>query len=144
MLARRYKLPRRIQDFIAEHQGTGLVRFFYAEAQKAAGDTPVDDKPFRYPGPRPRSRETALVMLADTCESAVRAARPETREQIDEIVRKMFNQRLIEGELAESDSDPPRPRDDPAYLRAFPSGRPSSPPRLPRDQATPTRKCIIR
>ena len=42
-------------------------------------------------------------MLADTCESAVRAARPETREQIDEIVRKMFNQRLIEGELAESD-----------------------------------------
>lgn len=102
-LARRHKLPRRIQDFIAEHQGTGLVRFFYAEAQKAAGDSPVDDKPFRYPGPRPRSRETALVMLADSCESAVRAARPETREQIDEIVRKMFNQRLIEGELAESD-----------------------------------------
>ena len=102
-LARRHKLPRRIQDFIAEHQGTGLVRFFYAEAQKAAGDSPVDDKPFRYPGPRPRSRETALVMLADTCESAVRASHPETREQIDEIVRKMFNQRLIEGELAESD-----------------------------------------
>lgn len=103
VLARRHKLPRRIQDFIAEHQGTGLVRFFYAEAQKAAGDSQLDDKPFRYPGPRPRSRETALVMLADTCESAVRAARPETREQIDEIVRKMFNQRLIEGELAESD-----------------------------------------
>ncbi len=102
-LARRHKLPRRIQDFIAEHQGTGLVRFFYAEAQKAAGDSPVDDKPFRYPGPRPSSRETALVMLADTCESAVRATRPETREQIDEIVRKMFNQRLIEGELADSD-----------------------------------------
>ncbi len=102
-LARRHKLPRRIQDFIAEHQGTGLVRYFYAEAQKAAGDTPVDDKPFRYPGPRPRSRETALVMLADSCESAVRAARPETREQIDEIVRKIFTQRLVEGELAESD-----------------------------------------
>ena len=71
-LARRHRLPRRIQDFIAEHQGTGIVRFFYAAAQKAAGDTPVDDKPFRYPGPRPRSRETALVMLADSCESAVR------------------------------------------------------------------------
>ncbi len=102
-LARRHRLPRRIQDFIAEHQGTGLVRYFYAAAQKAGGDTPIDDKLFRYPGPRPRSRETALVMLADSCESAVRAARPETREQIDEIVRKIFNQRLTEDELAESD-----------------------------------------
>ncbi len=101
-MARRHKLPRRVQDFIAEHQGTGIVRVFYHEAQKAAAPDPVDEKAFRYPGPKPRSRETALVMLADSCESAVRAMRPESKEQIDELVRKIISQKLIEGELSES------------------------------------------
>lgn len=101
-LARKYKLPHRIRDFIAEHQGTGLVRFFYHEAGKMAGSEGVDEKDFRYPGPRPRSKETALLMLADSCESAVRAARPQSREEIDEIVRKIINQKLIEGELSDS------------------------------------------
>lgn len=101
-LAKKHKLPHRIRDFIAEHQGTGLVRFFYYEAQKIAGPEGVDEKDFRYPGPKPRSKETALLMLADSCESAVRAARPQTREEIDEIVRKIINQKLIEGELSES------------------------------------------
>ena len=103
-MARRYKLPRQVRDFIAEHQGTGLVRFFYHEAQKAAGEDapPVDEKDFRYPGPKPRSRETALVMLADSCESAVRANQPENLEQIDDTVRKVINQKLIEGELSQS------------------------------------------
>lgn len=101
-MARRYKLPRQVRDFIAEHQGTGVVRYFYHEAQQIAGEDKVEEKDFRYPGPKPRSRETALVMLADSCESAVRASQPETQEQIDEIVRKIINQKLIEGELSRS------------------------------------------
>ncbi len=100
-MARRHKLPRRVRDFILEHQGTGIVRVFYHEAQKQAAPNPVDEKDFRYPGPKPRSRETALVMLADSCESAVRAMRPETQAGIDELVRKIINQKLIEGELSQ-------------------------------------------
>lgn len=100
-MARRHKLPRRVRDFILEHQGTGIVRVFYHEAQKAAAPNPVDEKDFRYPGPKPRSRETALVMLADSCESAVRAMRPATQAGIDELVRKIINQKLIEGELSQ-------------------------------------------
>ncbi|MER2599989.1 MAG: HDIG domain-containing metalloprotein [Caldilineales bacterium] len=101
-LARRHKLPQRVRDFIAEHQGTGLVRVFYSEAQKQAGAEGVNEADFRYPGPRPRSRETALLMLADSCESAVRAAHPATREEIDQLVQKIINQKMIEGELSES------------------------------------------
>lgn len=101
-MARRHKLPHRVRDFIMEHQGTGLVRVFYHEAQKAAAPEPVAEKDFRYPGPRPSSRETALVMLADSCESAVRAMRPETQAAIDELVRKIINQKLVEGELSQS------------------------------------------
>ncbi|MEA3336343.1 MAG: HDIG domain-containing protein [Chloroflexota bacterium] len=102
-LARRHKLPRRIRDFISEHQGTGLVRMFYLEAQKISGEDQVDEADFRYPGPKPQSKETALLMLADSCESAVRAARPESKEEIDEIVRKIINGKLIGGQLSESD-----------------------------------------
>ena len=101
-MARRHKLPRRVRDFIAEHQGTGIVRVFYHEAQKLSAPDEVDEKDFRYPGPKPQSRETALLMLADSCESAVRAMRPESKEQIDELVRKIINQKLIEGELSQS------------------------------------------
>ncbi len=101
-MARRHKLPHRVRDFIAEHQGTGVVRVFYHQAQQAAAPDTVDEKDFRYPGPKPQSRETALVMLADSCESAVRAMRPETKEEIDELVRKIINQKLIEGELSQS------------------------------------------
>ncbi|MCA9870706.1 MAG: hypothetical protein KC487_10070, partial [Anaerolineae bacterium] len=101
-LAKKHKLPHRIRDFIAEHQGTGLVRFFYVKAQEIAGPEGVDEKDFRYPGPKPRSKETALLMLADSCESAVRATRPQSRDEVDEVVRKIINQKLIEGELSES------------------------------------------
>jgi hypothetical protein len=103
-LARRYRLPRRIRDFIAEHQGTTLVRTFYSAAQEMAGaGQVVDEADFRYPGPKPQSKETAILMLADSCESAVRAAHPESREQIDELVSKIIGQRLNEGELSQSD-----------------------------------------
>jgi putative nucleotidyltransferase with HDIG domain len=84
MLARKHRLPRRIDDFILEHHGTMLTRYQYNQAVKAAGDDAslVDKEAFRYPGPSPRSRETALLMLADGSEARARAERPEDEEGI--------------------------------------------------------------
>ncbi|MGQ9793109.1 MAG: HD family phosphohydrolase [Anaerolineae bacterium] len=103
-LAKKYRLPPDIQAFIAEHQGTGLTRYFYNKALEAAEDpTQVDAEAFRYPGPRPQSKETAIVMLADASESAVRASNPSSPEEIDHIVRKVILERLVNGELDECD-----------------------------------------
>ncbi len=101
-LARRHRLPARVIDFIPEHHGTTLVSYFYHKATQMA-DTPVDEAAFRYPGPRPRSKETAIIMLADSCESAVRASHPSSREEIDQIVHKIIHRRLLDGELDHSD-----------------------------------------
>lgn len=102
-LARQYSLPGRIRDFILEHHGTTLVGYFYRQAYDRATDPDsVDISHFRYPGPRPRSRETALMMLADTCESTVRSRKPTTRAAIAEIVDEMFDQRLRDNQLDDS------------------------------------------
>ncbi|MCD6290476.1 MAG: HDIG domain-containing protein [Anaerolineae bacterium] len=103
-MARKYRLPQGLRDFIPEHHGTTLVSYFYHKALEQADDKEsVDEQAFRYAGPRPHSKETAIIMLADGCESAVRAARPRSRDEIDRIVRKIINQRLLDGELDECD-----------------------------------------
>ena len=88
-LARKYRLPRRIDDFILEHHGTMITQYQYSKALEAAGgdESKVDPEQFRYPGPRPRSRETALLMLADGIEARVRAKKPQNEEELTEIVR---------------------------------------------------------
>jgi cyclic-di-AMP phosphodiesterase PgpH len=77
-LAKKYRLPGRLHDFILEHHGTLITRYQYSQAMEAAGGdaTRVDIEKFRYPGPRPNSRETALLMLADATEARARAERP--------------------------------------------------------------------
>jgi len=103
-LARKYRLPGKIQEFIAQHHGSGKVSYFYQQACQREGDAgTVDEGDFRYPGPRPASKEVAIVMLADGCESAVRSARPTSAEEIDKLVRKVINDRLLRGELDDSD-----------------------------------------
>lgn len=103
-LARKYRLPRRVQDFIAEHHGTMTARYQFARAVKAAGgdETKVDQDLFRYPGPRPRSRETAILMLADGSEARVRAERPKDEEELREIIRGVVANRLSSGQLDET------------------------------------------
>lgn len=101
-LARKYRLPKQIQDFIAQHHGTDLTPYFYHEECKRQNGIVGDSSCFRYPGPRPRSRETAIVMLADACEAAVRAARPSSPEEIEKIVRKVIKDKLEKGELDDS------------------------------------------
>jgi putative nucleotidyltransferase with HDIG domain len=88
-LAHQHRLPRRIEDFILEHHGTMITRYQYNKAVEAAGGetSKVDVEKFRYPGPRPRSRETALLMLADGSEARARAEHPQTEEDLRKIVR---------------------------------------------------------
>ncbi len=103
-LAKKYGLPRDVRAFIPEHQGTGLISFFYHQALEQADDPSlVDEDDFRYPGPKPQSRETAIVMLADSSEAAVRAANPGSVEEIDKIVHGIINKKLTSGELDECD-----------------------------------------
>jgi len=105
-LARSYHLPRRVHAFITEHHGTTLTRYQYAmalEYQRAASaggiDIQVDEANFRYPGPKPQSRETAILMLADACEARVRADRPHDEELMRELIKHTITQRVNENEL---------------------------------------------
>ena len=100
-LARKYRLPRRIDDFILEHHGTMLTRYQYNQAVVAAGgDEPlVDMEKFRYPGPSPRSRETAILMLADGTEARVRAGRPAKEEDLRAIILSTIEHAQASGQL---------------------------------------------
>jgi putative nucleotidyltransferase with HDIG domain len=103
-LAKKYRLPRDVRAFIPEHQGRGLIKYFYHQALEQTDDpSQVDEADFRYPGPRPQSKETAIVMLADSCEAAVRAAHPNSVEEIDKIARRIINDKLTNGDLDECD-----------------------------------------
>ena len=100
-LAKKYRLPRRIYNFIPEHHGTLMTRYQYGKALEAVGgdDTQVDKTKFRYPGPRPQSIETALVMLADGCEAYVRSQTPETDEELRTLIKDMVDRRVNAGQL---------------------------------------------
>lgn len=104
-LAQKYRLPSRIQDFIAEHHGTMLTRYQYAKAVEAAeGDKSIVDKDhFRYPGPVPGSKETAILMLADGCEARLRAERPDTRDELRNVIKDVVDNRLSSGQLDQTD-----------------------------------------
>ncbi len=100
-LAKKYRLPSRIIDFMREHHGTMLTRYQFARALEASRDNPekVDILLFRYPGPRPQSRETALLMLADGCQARARADLPQNEEELVAVVRKVINYCEQEGQL---------------------------------------------
>jgi putative nucleotidyltransferase with HDIG domain len=104
-LAREYRLPRRIQDFIAEHHGTMLTRYQYAKALEVAGgdESKVEESQFRYPGPRPQSRETAILMLADGSEARMRAERPKDAEELRTLIKNTVENRVAAGQLDDTD-----------------------------------------
>ncbi len=102
-LARQHRLPARIRDFILEHHGTTRVEYFYRLAvAQAEENEEVDAEDFTYPGPVPQSKETAIMMLADSCESTVRARRPSNKQEIADIVQQIVDSRLRDGQLDES------------------------------------------
>jgi len=100
-LAKKYRLPRRIRNFIPEHHGTLMTRYQYGKALELAGgdDTAIDKSIYRYPGPRPQSVETALVMLADGCEAYVRSQNPETDAELRSMIKDMVDRRVEAGQL---------------------------------------------
>jgi len=103
-MAQKYNLHPKIVDFIQEHHGKSLMHYFY---QRAVSEAPeheeVDEQTFRYPGPKPQTREVAIVMLADSVEGACRALEDPTPSRIDETVHKIINNKFIDGQLDECD-----------------------------------------
>ncbi|MDY6914285.1 MAG: HDIG domain-containing protein [Planctomycetota bacterium] len=105
-LAREYGLPRVLHEFITAHHGTTLVQYFYqaaAKQRKADSGKAPDDVEFRYPGPKPQSREAAILMLADAAESSVRSMSDPTPPRIENQVHTMVSHRLMDGQLDECD-----------------------------------------
>lgn len=103
VMARKCRLPTAIQAFIPEHQGTMLIAYFYYQAQQqGTPDQPVDETDFRYAGPIPQSRETGVVMLADSCEAALRSLKDATPEAALTMVNKIFRARWEDQQLVDS------------------------------------------
>ena len=99
-LAKKHRLPPRIRDFICEHHGTLLARYQYSRAVEEAGSPElVNQDLFRYPGPRPRSRETALLMLADGVEARARAELPKAEDELRNLIKSVFTFCEMEGQL---------------------------------------------
>lgn len=100
-LGRKARLPRSVLSFILEHHGTLLTRYQYVKALQAVkGDaSKVDMEKFRYPGPRPQSRETAILMLADGSEARVRAERPKNEEDLHKLIQEVIRDRIDNGQL---------------------------------------------
>lgn len=101
VLARKFRLPSRMIDFMLEHHGTLITRYQYAKALEAADNNPekVDLEKFRYPGPRPQSRETAILMLADGAQARARAELPQDEGHIRSLVHKVIEFCQHEGQL---------------------------------------------
>src|SRR5579859_1075979 len=97
-LSEKYRLPARIREMIPQHHGTRTISFFYQQAAERTTGS-VDAALFTYPGPRPQSREAAILMLADSTEAAARAARDHSREAIEHLVERIIRQRLEEGQF---------------------------------------------
>src|SRR5204863_10118606 len=95
-LADKYRLPPRIREMIPQHHGTRMISFFYQQAAERTTES-VDAALFTYPGPRPQTREAAILMLSDSTEAAARASRDHSRDSIERLVERIVRQRLEEG-----------------------------------------------
>ncbi|MCZ6734730.1 MAG: HDIG domain-containing protein [Planctomycetota bacterium] len=105
-LAREYGLPRLLQHFIESHHGTTLVEYFYHAAKTQAENddrSTVEEIEFRYPGPKPRTKEAAILMLADTVESATRSLAEPNPARIESLVRQLSRKRLADGQYDHCD-----------------------------------------
>lgn len=103
-LAKEIGLPKKISDFIPQHHGTRTLHFFLRKAQaQAAIDETVEEDEFRYPGPKPQFKETAIMMIADSCEAAARSLAHPNPENIRTIVTKIVDAIISDGQLDECD-----------------------------------------
>jgi len=100
-LAHEYKLPKEICDFISEHHGTNIIRFFYEKAKENSDSFQVNETDFRYPGPKPQTKETGIVMLADSVEAGSRSLKDPSVSRIRGMVNSFVHERLLDSELDE-------------------------------------------
>jgi cyclic-di-AMP phosphodiesterase PgpH len=98
-LAKKNKLPKEVLDFIPMHHGTMVISYFFEKAKSLYGESNVDIDEFRYPGPKPNSKETAVVMLADSCESAIRSLSDADSQIIENVINNLINNRIEDGQL---------------------------------------------
>ena len=103
-LAKRHRLGRAITDILAQHHGTSLVRYFYHKAGEEHSELqePLEEMEYRYPGPKPQSKEAGLVMVADVTEAATRSLEDPSPESIREMVQKLATSIYTDGQLDES------------------------------------------
>jgi len=102
-LARKHKLPEILIDFITTHHGTMQAKYFYTLYKNEHPEVAADPKDFTYPGPRPQSKETSVVMIIDGIEAATRALKEKTHDNIRELIGKMVQQKLDDGQLDNTD-----------------------------------------
>ena len=100
-LARQHKLPRPIYDNIFMHHGTGLIPYFHNRAKEQAAGQPVEEALFRYPGPKPNTRESGIIMLADKVEAACRTIKEPSEERMRAMIQAIINQVMADGQLEE-------------------------------------------
>ena len=101
-MARHHRLPQVIIDIIGQHHGTTLVAYFYHKAKAAAPEgTVIDQSEYRYPGPRPVSKEAAIIMMADSVEAAVRTIHEPNAEKVEEMIRNIVKGKLDDGQLSD-------------------------------------------
>jgi putative nucleotidyltransferase with HDIG domain len=98
-LAKKSGLPQEIIDFIPMHHGTMVISYFYEKAKQLYGEDNVDINQYRYPGPIPNTKETALVMLADACESAIRSLSDSDPQKVENIINNLISARIEDGQL---------------------------------------------
>lgn len=99
LLALQYRLPKPITDNIFMHHGTGLIQYFYNKAKEQAGGEPVDEALFRYPGPKPDTREAGIIMLADKVEAACRTIKDPDEARIRAMIQKIINSVMVDGQF---------------------------------------------
>jgi putative nucleotidyltransferase with HDIG domain len=103
-MAKKYKLKGAILDFIAQHHGDSLISFFYQKAiEKSKDGVVLKEEDFRYPGPKPQTKENAIVLLADAVEAASRTLDEPTPSSIENLVKKIINNKFIDGQMDECD-----------------------------------------
>lgn len=101
-LARKNDLPEEIVNFIPMHHGTMVLTYFYEKAKNLYGESNVDINEYRYPGPKPNSKETAIVMLADACESTIRSIEESDPQIVENVINNLINSRIEDGQLDEA------------------------------------------
>lgn len=101
--ARQYRLPEEVMSIIREHHGTTLAAYFYHRAITAENGDAISEHDFRYPGPKPSSRESAVVMLADSVQASVKSLKEPTPSRIEDMVREVVQSRLDDGQFEDCD-----------------------------------------